>query len=68
MKNTFALAPAYLSPTPGGVSEIATIFSDFGPELSRSFRALKVWMAIKARGVRLYTRLIEQMSLIDQHP
>ncbi len=59
-KDTFTLEPAYLSPTPGGVSEIPTIFSNLGPELSRSFRALKVWMALKARGVRIYTRLIEQ--------
>jgi aromatic-L-amino-acid decarboxylase len=59
-EDTFAASPAYLSRTPGGVSEIPTVFSNFGPELSRSFRALKVWMAIKARGVRLYARLIEQ--------
>ncbi len=59
-RDTFALEPAYLSRMKRGVSSVTTVFSEFGLDLSRSFRALKVWMALKARGVHQYTRLIEQ--------
>jgi aromatic-L-amino-acid/L-tryptophan decarboxylase len=31
-----------------------------GVELTRSFRALKVWLSLKAHGVNTYARLIEQ--------
>jgi aromatic-L-amino-acid decarboxylase len=35
-------------------------FADLGFELSRSFRALKVWMGIKEHGVAKYSMLIER--------
>jgi aromatic-L-amino-acid decarboxylase len=35
-------------------------FAERGIELTRSFRALKVWMSLKAEGVAKYARLIEQ--------
>jgi len=35
-------------------------FADRGIELTRSFRALKVWLSLKAHGVNTYARLIEQ--------
>ena len=35
-------------------------FADRGIELTRSFRALKVWMSLKAHGVNAFTRQIEQ--------
>ena len=35
-------------------------FFNYGLELSRRFRALKVWMILKGRGVRRITRMIEQ--------
>jgi len=35
-------------------------FADRGIELTRSFRALKVWMLLKAHGVKAFSRLIEQ--------
>lgn len=39
-------------------------FADFGFELSRSFRALKVWMGLKENGVAKYSTLVKQN--IDQ--
>lgn len=33
---------------------------DLGPELSRSFRALKIWFAIKEHGIRKLGQLVEQ--------
>ena len=35
-------------------------YSDYSLQLSRSFRALKVWMGIKEHGIDKYGRLIEQ--------
>ena len=35
-------------------------FADFGFELSRSFRALKVWMGLKENGVAKYSALVKQ--------
>jgi glutamate/tyrosine decarboxylase-like PLP-dependent enzyme len=35
-------------------------FNELGPQLSRSFRALKVWMTLKAYGVDAYRRQVEQ--------
>jgi glutamate/tyrosine decarboxylase-like PLP-dependent enzyme len=39
-------------------------FSDYGFQLSRSFRALKAWMSLKEHGSRKYARIIQQN--IDQ--
>jgi glutamate/tyrosine decarboxylase-like PLP-dependent enzyme len=41
-----------------GSSEIR--FSDYGPQLSRGFRALKIWMTIKEHGIQKLGNLIEQ--------
>ncbi|MHA2282978.1 MAG: pyridoxal phosphate-dependent decarboxylase family protein [Promethearchaeota archaeon] len=41
-----------------GSSEIR--FSDYGPQLSRGFRALKIWMTIKENGIKKLGALIEQ--------
>jgi aromatic-L-amino-acid decarboxylase len=38
-------------------------FKDYGPELSRSFKALKVWWALRAFGRRAYAETIE--GLLD---
>lgn len=51
-------------------------FADFGFELSRSFRALKVWMGLKENGVAKYSALVKQnvdqagylKTLIESHP
>jgi aromatic-L-amino-acid/L-tryptophan decarboxylase len=36
------------------------LFNDRGPELSRGFKALKVWMGLKRHGRRAYARQIER--------
>ncbi|MHA1986026.1 MAG: pyridoxal phosphate-dependent decarboxylase family protein [Promethearchaeota archaeon] len=41
-----------------GSSEIR--FSDYGPQLSRGFKALKIWMTIKENGIKKLGALIEQ--------
>jgi glutamate/tyrosine decarboxylase-like PLP-dependent enzyme len=42
---------AYLSSDTRGASTDTTFFADRGLELSRGFRALKVWMSIKEQGI-----------------
>ena len=63
----FSLVPSYLSRAPGGPAAAQLNFSEYGIQLSRSFRALKVWMSLKADGLRKYGRLIEQNVEQAQH-
>jgi glutamate/tyrosine decarboxylase-like PLP-dependent enzyme len=73
---TFAVAPSYLGATPRGAAAGGVLFADLGLQLSRGFRALKVWMAFKTHGVDLIGRVIAQnvahvrylTSLVDAHP
>lgn len=60
-RRAFSLTPDYLSH--GGDRGLAAgslWFSDYGPQLTRGFRALKAWMSFKAHGIRKYGRLIQQ--------
>lgn len=72
-------APAgatYLTSPGRGVQPGRMEFGELGVQLSRGFRALKVWMSLKAQGVRAWSRSIEQnveqaeylASLVDAHP
>jgi glutamate/tyrosine decarboxylase-like PLP-dependent enzyme len=75
-RETFAVEPAYLSPAKRGPIAGGMPFADRGIDLTRSFRALKVWMCLKAHGLNQFARLIEQNvdqaarlgALIDKHP
>ncbi len=59
-RSCFATKASYLSPQERGVIAGGLPFADLGIELTREFRALKVWMSLKAHGVRPIVRLIEQ--------
>lgn len=59
-RRAFALTPDYLEHTTRGIGGSEVWFSDYGIELSRGFRALKVWMALKEYGVETFGRLIQQ--------
>ncbi len=47
---TFSSRPAYLESADNGLAGGDLWFADYGIELSRGFKALKVWTAIKALG------------------
>lgn len=74
-KDAFALIPEYLAKNARGVASGSNWFSEYGPQLSRRFRALKVWMSLKEHGARKFGRMIarnvEQAQylkmLIEQH-
>ena len=60
----FAQSSSYLTSTARGLSVETTYFADKGVQLSRSFRALKVWMSLKEQGAEKLGRMIQQN--IDQ--
>ncbi|MBI5029969.1 MAG: aminotransferase class V-fold PLP-dependent enzyme [Chloroflexi bacterium] len=62
--DAFSLTPAYLSHGTRGLAAGSHWFSDYGIQLSRGFRALKVWMSLKEHGVKKFGRVIQQN--IDQ--
>ncbi len=60
----FATAADYLAAAEGGIAGRTDRFADLGVQLSRGFKALKVWMGLKAEGTEKLGRLIRQN--IDQ--
>jgi glutamate/tyrosine decarboxylase-like PLP-dependent enzyme len=57
-RSTFSLTPEYLAHETRGVAAGNLWFSDYGVQLSRQFRALKVWMSIKEHGLDRFGRMI----------
>jgi len=57
---TFATVPEYLARTRRGLAGGATWLSDYGLELSRDFKALKVWLSWLERGVEAYGRMMQR--------
>jgi glutamate/tyrosine decarboxylase-like PLP-dependent enzyme len=57
---TFTTTPEYLTHGTRGPAAGDIWLSDLGIQLSRDFKALKVWMSIKEHGIDKYARLIDQ--------
>ncbi len=74
-KDTFSLIPEYLQQFTRGIASGSNWPSEYGVELSRSFRALKIWMTIKEHGTKRLGRMISRNldqarylgQLIEQH-
>jgi len=62
---TFSLTPEYLAHAERGLAAGALWFSDYGLQLSRGFRALKVWFSIKENGADKFGRLITWLTWFD---
>jgi glutamate/tyrosine decarboxylase-like PLP-dependent enzyme len=56
----FAMTPDYLRRNSRGLAGGDSWFCDYGPELSRGFRALKVWFTLKEHGTRRLGAAIER--------
>ncbi len=58
--DSFSLVPEYLerASDAGGLASGSLWFSDYGLQLTRQFRALKVWMSIKEHGLARYGRMM----------
>lgn len=71
LRRAFAYHPPYYH-----FGQEATNFVDFGPQNSRGFRALKVWLALRHAGRRGYQQMIGDdialsrrlHALVSQHP
>ncbi len=59
-RNAFSLTPSYLVHGERGIAAGKDWFSDYGIQLTRGLRALKVWMMIKTEGIDKYGRIIQQ--------
>src|SRR6185437_12632581 len=66
-KQTFAAPAAYLSRLPRGLAAGDDWPCDYGPDLSRGFRALKVWLTFQTLGADAIGRAIEANCAAAQH-
>jgi aromatic-L-amino-acid/L-tryptophan decarboxylase len=57
---TFGERQSYLHDAGRGVARQPLYFADLGVQLSRGFRALKIWMSLKTQGAASWGRVIEQ--------
>ena len=57
-KKTFSLIPEYLEKNTRGLASGENWFSEYGLQLSRRFRALKIWMSLKEHGSQRFGRMI----------
>jgi aromatic-L-amino-acid decarboxylase len=58
LRKTFAMRADYLQDVPPEDEKIC--FFDYGPELSRGCRALKIWMSLKAFGTERFRQVVDQ--------
>ena len=74
-RDSFAMHHAYLEEKPRGIGS-GEFLADYSLELSRSLKALKVWLSLKENGVEKFGRLIDQniaqarylTELVDAEP
>ena len=73
---TFSVVPAYLAHATRGLAASEVWFHEYGIDLTRGFRALRVWMAFVAHGADAFGALMDQTmgqarrlaALVDQDP
>jgi glutamate/tyrosine decarboxylase-like PLP-dependent enzyme len=66
-QNAFASPAAYLKRESRGMAAGSPWPCDFGPDLSRGFRALKTWFTIKVYGAEKLGRVISNTCVLAQH-
>lgn len=59
-RDSFTLTPGYLARAERGIAAGEFWPSDYGIQLSRGFRALKVWMSLKEHGLDRFGALVRQ--------
>jgi glutamate/tyrosine decarboxylase-like PLP-dependent enzyme len=63
----FSPPASYLALLDRGITASPYVYSVLGPQLTRGFRALKVWISLKAHGTDIYGRLVEQNVAQAKH-
>jgi glutamate/tyrosine decarboxylase-like PLP-dependent enzyme len=64
---TFAQSLAYLESAERGIAGNAPWPRDMGPDLSREFRALKIWFTLRAYGADGIGRVVDNSCAVAQH-
>ncbi len=59
-REAFSVAVNYLAMHERGLSGGPDSFTNYGMELSRGFKALKVWMSLKENGILKYAEMVRQ--------
>ncbi len=59
-RRAFSLTPEYLEHGERGAASGPIWFNEYGIQLTRGFRALKVWLSLKEHGLAKYGRVIKQ--------
>jgi aromatic-L-amino-acid/L-tryptophan decarboxylase len=67
LRDTFQVVADYLREESGAGEDGLLDFKDYGPQLHRNFRALKVWMTFKAYGARKLRAAIESNIAIMRY-
>lgn len=75
-RGAFSMVAPYLSPRERGMATEGATYSELGLQLSRRFRALKVWFALKVHGVDGIVRVVEKnveqaaylAARVEEHP
>ncbi|MEJ3653120.1 aminotransferase class V-fold PLP-dependent enzyme [Actinomycetes bacterium KLBMP 9759] len=65
LTNAFSMEAEYLRETRS--ESVPINFYDLGPQLTRSFRALKVWMSVHAFGIDAFRRAVEHGIELAEH-
>lgn len=65
LSDAFSLDAEYLRETRDAA--VPQNFYDLGPQLTRSFRALKVWMSMKTFGIDAFRRAVEHGIALVEH-
>jgi len=58
LRDAFHVLPEYLEDASGAEEEVN--LCDYGPQLTRSFRALKLWMSLQVFGAEAFGRAVER--------
>jgi len=66
LRDSFDITPEYMSEERGG-SDVEYDFFRYGQLGTRRFNALKIWMALKALGVRGYAGIIERQIELTRY-
>jgi glutamate/tyrosine decarboxylase-like PLP-dependent enzyme len=65
MRETFKILPEYMTDVAREEQEVN--FCDYGVQLTRAFRALKVWMTVKTFGARRLREIIDQCMDLTEY-
>lgn len=65
LRETFSVLPEFLKDVAGIEEEVN--FRDYGIQLTRSFRALKLWMSLKVFGLEAFRHAVNRGIMLAEH-